>query len=421
MLVVNDNIDFEKYHLYPNVGLLNDPNGLVYFKGKYHVFFQWNPYGCNHRYKEWGHFISDDLKTWERVKSALEPSIEDFDSAGIYSGTAIVKDERLYVFYTGNVRDEEGISVKSSQMSAVSSDGIHFEKLGQLFPHPEGFTKNVRDPMVWQGENGHYFLILGAQRDNVGDIIIYESYNFKTWQFRGSLIENQLLDVRGYMLECPSLITVDKKQLLIFSPQGLDANLEKHRYENIYNTGYVVGKFDEENARFIVETKFEEVDRGFEFYAPQIMLAPDNRRVMWGWAGVMDSHQEATVPTIEAASWVHVLSVPRELHINNNNQLVQHPITEIIEVPKMEKKTIITEIGQYRVKNTADWVIKIYQNAVLKKYQDRLYFERRQWATSKIERRQITGNVDDVLLIVDRDIVEVYTMDGLQVMTGRVF
>lgn len=63
MLVVNDNIDFEKYHLYPNVGLLNDPNGLVYFKGKYHVFFQWNPYGCNHHYKEWGHFISDDLKT----------------------------------------------------------------------------------------------------------------------------------------------------------------------------------------------------------------------------------------------------------------------------------------------------------------------------------------------------------------------
>ncbi|MDG2989171.1 GH32 C-terminal domain-containing protein [Latilactobacillus curvatus] len=65
--------------------------------------------------------------------------------------------------------------------------------------------------------------------------------------------------------------------------------------------------------------------------------------------------------------------------------------------------------------------MKIYQNVVLKKYQDRLYFERRQWATSKIERRQITGNIDDVLLIVDRDIVEVYTMDGLQVMTGRVF
>ena len=67
MLVTNDTIAFEKYHLYPTKGLLNDPNGLVFFKGQYHVFYQWNPKACDHKYKEWGHFISDDLKTWRRV------------------------------------------------------------------------------------------------------------------------------------------------------------------------------------------------------------------------------------------------------------------------------------------------------------------------------------------------------------------
>ena len=154
MLVTNDTIAFEKYHLYPTKGLLNDPNGLVFFKGQYHVFYQWNPKACDHKYKEWGHFISDDLKTWRRVESALKPSLENLDSAGIYSGAAFVKDDRLYVFYTGNVRDAAGHSVKSSQMWAVSDDGIHFEKLGELFPHPAGFTKDVRDPMVWQGDNG---------------------------------------------------------------------------------------------------------------------------------------------------------------------------------------------------------------------------------------------------------------------------
>ena len=64
MLVTNDEVAFEAYHLYPTTGLLNDPNGLVFFKGKYHVFYQWNPKACNHKYKEWGHFISDDLKSW---------------------------------------------------------------------------------------------------------------------------------------------------------------------------------------------------------------------------------------------------------------------------------------------------------------------------------------------------------------------
>ncbi|WP_220739034.1 glycoside hydrolase family 32 protein [Leuconostoc miyukkimchii] len=421
MLVTNDQVAFEKYHLYPTTGLLNDPNGLVFFKGQYHVFYQWNPYDCNHKYKEWGHFVSDDLKTWQRVETALKPSLDNLDSAGIYSGAAFVSNERLYVFYTGNVRDKDGHSVKSSQMWAVSDDGIHFEKLGELFPHPEGFTKDVRDPMVWQGKNGHYFLILGAQHtDKIGDIIVYESVDFKTWDYRGSLLGEQLPDVRGYMLECPGFIEVDGKQILMFSPQGLSADPLKHQYENIHNTGYVIGHFDESAARFIVETKFKEVDQGFEFYAPQTMIAPDGRRIMWGWAGMMTPEREKAVPTIKEKQWVHVLSLPRELHVNSSNELIQKPITEVIETTNLEVFDGV-DVGQYRIPTSDDWLIKFGEHAILKRRGNVLVFERRQWDSGQVETRQFSGNLDNLLLVVDNDVIEAYTDDGLHVMTNRWF
>ncbi|AEJ30675.1 glycoside hydrolase family 32 protein [Leuconostoc sp. C2] len=421
MLVTNDQVAFEKYHLYPSVGLLNDPNGLVYFKGQYHVFYQWNPHACDHTYKVWGHFVSDDLKTWRRVETALEPSLENLDSAGIYSGAAFVHNDRLYVFYTGNVRDSAGHSVKSSQMWAVSDDGIHFEKLGELLPHPEGFTKNVRDPMVWQGKNGHYFLILGAQHDdNVGDIIVYESTDFNHWHYRGSILGDQLLDVRGYMLECPGFIEVDGKQILMFSPQGLAPDAKNHRYENIHNTGYVIGEFNETTAQFDVSTEFLEVDKGLEFYAPQTLIAPDGRRIMWGWAGMMTPEREELLPTIAKQQWVHVLSLPRELHVDVDNRLVQKPITEILN-PKVLKDFTHVDTGQYIIETVDDWRIQFGEHTTLERQGDTVIVTRRQWESDEIEQRQITGHVNNLILIVDIDVIEVYTDDGLSVMTFRWF
>jgi beta-fructofuranosidase len=420
MLVKNDTISREEFHLYPTQGLLNDPNGLVYFKGKYHVFFQWNPKVCNHKYKEWGHFVSKDLITWERVETALKPSLAE-DAAGIYSGTAFVKDNRLYVFYTGNVRDEAGHSVASHQMWAVSDDGLNFTRLGQLFPHPEGFTKDVRDPMVWQGQNGHFFMILGARPDNnIGDIIVYESTNFENWQFRGSLITGELTEVRGYMLECPDLIEVDGKQVLMFSPQGLAPDKINHRYENIHNTGYVVGHFDEKTAHFTPETSFEEVDRGFEFYAPQTLNAPDGRRIMWGWAGMMTPERESKVPTIAEDNWVHVLSLPRVLHVTDDNKLTQAPIAELVQ-PISVKPEDVSGVGAYALHTQADWLINFGDDLTLSRQENRLTMTRKQWESDQYESREVTGNLDEVLLVVDKDIIEVYTDNDQLTLTARYF
>ncbi len=86
---------------------MNDPNGLVYYKGKYHVFFQWNPFDTKHTFKCWGHYSSTDFIHWEVHPPALVPS-EWYEKDGCYSGSAIVYDNKLYLFYTGNVKTTDG-------------------------------------------------------------------------------------------------------------------------------------------------------------------------------------------------------------------------------------------------------------------------------------------------------------------------
>src|SRR5690606_27727101 len=102
------------YHLMPPVGLLNDPNGLIQYKGHYHVFYQWNPFATAHGAKFWGHYSSKDMVNWQEEPIALVPS-EWYERNGCYSGSAIELDGKLYLFYTGNVkkrrRDKGNVSM----------------------------------------------------------------------------------------------------------------------------------------------------------------------------------------------------------------------------------------------------------------------------------------------------------------------
>lgn len=89
------------YHLESDIGLLNDPNGLVYFKNKYYIFFQWNRFEKSHNYKEWGLFTTVDFKNWNFRRSAIVPD-QEYDLDGVYSGSAYVIDDKLHIYYTGN-------------------------------------------------------------------------------------------------------------------------------------------------------------------------------------------------------------------------------------------------------------------------------------------------------------------------------
>ena len=93
----------QRFHLQPPVGWLNDPNGLCVSGGQYHAFFQYGPFDVNGGVKHWGHAVSTDLLHWEQLPVMLYPD-EPFDCHGAYSGSALVEDGTMYLYYTGNVK-----------------------------------------------------------------------------------------------------------------------------------------------------------------------------------------------------------------------------------------------------------------------------------------------------------------------------
>ena len=161
-----------KYHISPEQGFLNDPNGLAQFRGKYHVFYQWLPDVVPQGSKQWRHCISNDLVHWTDEGSALQPD-EWYEKNGCYSGSGITTEDKYFLFYTGNVRDAEG-GRETYQCVAVSDDGKSFQKEGPVIYLPDGYTAHFRDPKVWK-KNNSWWMVVGAQTKELkGNVAIFE-------------------------------------------------------------------------------------------------------------------------------------------------------------------------------------------------------------------------------------------------------
>ena len=309
------------YHIHPEFGLLNDPNGLAYFNGYYHLFHQWYPYGTTHGMKHWAHLKSKNLVEWTREEVALIPT-EDYEAHGAYSGTSIEIDNKLYLYYTGNIKLDK-MNRSSNQCLAImdGDDNIQKHPSNALIEGvPQGYTGHVRDPKVFK-KNDQYYMILGAQRlDETGTFIVYQSPNGIEWKLLGELILKNFNQEFGYMWECPDYAQIDGKDLLVFSPQGIEPQGEK--YKNLFNVTYVIGKLDIENLTFEVES-FDEFERGFDFYATQMFKGKEEQTLLLAWAGL----GEFEYPTDEFG-WAHCLTFPREITIKDN-KVIQFPAKEL--------------------------------------------------------------------------------------------
>lgn len=322
--VVANDLFRPAYHISPKSGLLNDPNGLIQFNGQYHIFYQWNPFACNHSQKYWGHYISDDLVHWKEVAPALAPD-QPYDANGCYSGSAFVYNDELYLFYTGNLR--YGIDQQhraSSQCLAKSKNGIDFEKIGIVIDgQPPGYTAHFRDPKIWQA-GSVWFAVVGGQTEALqGRVLLYRSENLTEWQFLGAITGSDIAPFKhfGYMWECPDLFYLNHRWVMLASPQGLSA--QGMKYQNIYQSGYLIGDLNIENVQFSTQ-HFEELDRGFEFYAPQSFEDQQGRRIMLAWMGVPEENDQ---PSVEYG-WMHQMTLPRELTIRDD-KLYQTPVAEL--------------------------------------------------------------------------------------------
>ncbi|TYS14084.1 sucrose-6-phosphate hydrolase [Rossellomorea vietnamensis] len=315
-----------KYHLMPPAGLLNDPNGFIEFNGVYHLYYQWMPFKTGHGAKFWGHYSSEDLVHWKHEEIALAPS-KWYEKNGCYSGSAIEHEGKLYAFYTGNVKDDEG-NRETYQCLAVSEDAVHFDKKGPVVDLPQGLTPHFRDPKVWE-QDGRYFMVVGAQTEALnGAAALLKSTDLMDWSYEGIIAggDNGKLGYFGYMFECPDLFSLDEQDILVFSPQGLEPS--GIRYQNVYQAGYVIGQFDPEAGEY-QHGEFDELDRGFDFYAPQTTLDHKGRRLLFAWMSVPDQNEQEH-PTVEH-KWLHCMTIPRELKLVDG-KVHQVPLEELAEL-----------------------------------------------------------------------------------------
>lgn len=320
-----------KFHLEMPKGLVNDPNGLCYHQGKYQIFFQWNPFGCEHKHKHWTYTQTTNFINYTKPQIALAP-VDKFDKDGCYSGSARSKNNKLEIIYTANLKDEQNIRYPRQVLVKQNDDGEFIKEKIIIDTVPKGYTTHFRDPYIFT-KNNRSFIILGAQRENLtGCALIYEEID-ENWIFRGEL-KTQLTDF-GYMWECPNLFTIDDKDILVFCPQGLKA--QKYQYQNLYQAGYLIGQFNPDTLEF-THGEFHEFDMGFDFYAPQV-LVHENRHILIGWVGMPDKLQD--YPTINDG-WVHSLTLPREL-ILKNDKLYQRPISELNELNQNTTTKINTD------------------------------------------------------------------------------
>lgn len=299
-----------QYHYKPRKGWVNDPNGLCYFQGYYHVFYQHAPdYEIPWQQPmHWGHARTQDFIHWEELPVALCPDAS-FDYAGCWSGTAIVKDDTLYLFYAALFTPEGAQTALQTVSVAYSKDGVHFEKYpgNPVISHfpPEG-SPDFRDPAVCCIDGKYYCVMASAHVESKeARLLLYESDDLFTWHFSSVMCRWE----NGRYTECPSFMPAGDKCLLAASVCLLDA---PHYFRVMYGS-FVDGVFTPE----IVGN----VDQGPDQYAGQVFTDHKGRHLLitWipGWA-----YSEAFEKNVGC------MSVPRELFIKDG-KVYAYPVEEV--------------------------------------------------------------------------------------------
>lgn len=306
------------YHFTVQSGWINDPNGFVRFKGKYHVFAQhyapepkWGP-------MTWAHATSDDMILFHREPDAIKPDQPYDKGFGCFSGSAIEKDGKLWLMYTGVADD------KQRQCLAYSEDGINFTKYEgnpviderQL---PQGYLiKDFRDPKVFERDGSYWCLTAARRDDGYSSVLLFKSPDLFSWSYVGRVLESE--DVHSMMLECPNFENVEGKDVLFVSAQICTDPAPFNRF----CTYAFVGKLNMETGKF--ETEFKRrLDYGFDSYATQTVKTPDGRTLLVSWMSAWGS----TFPT-QKYGWCGQFTLPREVFFRNGN-LDMLPARELSE------------------------------------------------------------------------------------------
>jgi beta-fructofuranosidase len=308
-----------QFHLLPAKNWMNDPNGPIYWKGLYHMFFQYNPGAAVWGDMHWAHAVSPDMIHWRHLPVALAPSPDGPDADGCFTGSAVDDHGTATIIYTG---------VKSSApQDATLRDGVHtfrevqclatsgdrelrtWQKWKQpiLQPPNDPRLTGFRDPFLWRDGNTWYLGVGAGFRKEGGCVLLYRSNDLHKWEYLHPLAAGKWTGREsvnpvdsGEMWECPDFFALGTKYVLLYSTAG--------------SVIWEVGELDPKELVFHVQ-KRGILDHG-AYYAQKTQLDSHGKRILWGW--IPEKRAEAEFRT---AGWAGCMALPRLLSIGADGDL----------------------------------------------------------------------------------------------------
>jgi beta-fructofuranosidase len=309
-----------QFHLLPAANWMNDPNAPVYFNGRYHLFYQYNPDGAFWGDMHWGHAISTDMVHWKHLPVALAPTAFGPDADGCFTGTAAVLDGKVTILYTGvhaappdqaTIRDGAQ-SLRETQCLATSDDSElkTWTKLPApviAAPPPELQVNGFRDPSPWRQGDGWYMVLGSGIANRGGAVLLYKSRDLRNWEYMHVLAgrnQNGASTLDAFdpweVWECPEFFALGDRHVLIYSTSG-----------KVY---WQSGVLDPKTMRFHAG-QAGILDYG-SFYAAKTQLDRSGNRILWGWIPETRALEE-----YKAAGWAGLMSLPRVLSMGADGRL----------------------------------------------------------------------------------------------------
>lgn len=416
----------QRLHLKAPDNWVNDPNGFIFYKGYYHLFYQYFPYGPRWGTMHWGHAVSKDLVNWEHRGLALYPSRKE-DRNGCFSGSAVESNGKMYLFYTG-VRYEAvdpsdphlclDDQFESSQLVISSDDGFSFDNehgkkviIPPLCNPAEGDRTHTRDPKIWKGKDGWYLILGSTVGREFGEVLIYHSTDLDKWDYVSKTFKGPEY---GWMWECPDYFETENGGLLFISAMGLLNNGEKEKNQSIW----FHAQFDEENRDLKISNEYCFIDYGMDLYAPQTTLDEEGRRTMTAWM---------RMPEVTEDKWIGMFCSPRIVEIKDGHAFFHlHPNIRKAYSQKVKNVNTDMDEGYMAVFSLEEGESADIGGFVIRRKNNRIYTDRTA-VFPNTEGAHLYSETPElkygcrIEAIVEKHLIEVFINDGEYVISNVVY
>lgn len=416
-------------HLQPQIGWQNDPNGFIKFNDVYYYAYQYNPYKIPNRDGKlhWGLYTTKDFENFVDHGPIIYPD-QVFDKDGVYSGSSIEINNSIYTYYTGNVKlkgeyDYINHGREHNTCLAISKDGVTYKTKKLLLTNDDygnNLTKHVRDPFVFKKDNKFYMLLGARTKQNCGQILIFSSDNAIDFKYENVFYED-LNNKLGFMFECPNLLQFENTDMLIFSPQGVDKSVYNNGFYNEFNCVYLNGNVNWHELKFETNQEAKELDLGPDFYAPQVLTS---EMKMLSWSACLEEYNYNNNIT-KQNMWDQCQNYPRNLTLNDQNQLIQKPIINLHKF-KNVCESELNSINNMYFKFNVDKVfnLELFDKQFAISYQNNLIniiYKNEEIASKRNSRIFKNKNIKTIELYIDTSIIEIYFNEGEYTYCSRIF